>query len=98
MDDLKNVIGLLQRHKQFMYEKFGVTRLGIFGSLVRGEFTPVSDIDIVVEMEESKKNIHVFFQLKRFLEKETSRSIDLGFEHALKPVVKKKIKKQIVYV
>lgn len=98
MDDLKNVIDILQRHKQFMHEKFGVTRLGIFGSLVRGEFTQASDIDIVVEMETDRKNIHSFLQLKRYLEKETSRKVDLGFERALKPVVREKIKEQIIYV
>lgn len=95
---LKDIIGNLQRNKRYLYEKFGVTRIGIFGSFIRGENTFSSDIDVVVEMEEDKKNIHSFFALKRYLEKETARRIDLGFEHSLKPIVKERIKKQIVYV
>ena len=77
---------------------FGVTRIGIFGSFVRGEQTSSSDIDIVVEMEKGKKNLHNFLQLKRLLEKETARKIDLGLEHSLKPAIRDKIKEQIIYV
>ena len=95
---LKHVIDHLQKRKQFLYESFGVTRIGVFGSLVKGDFTASSDIDIVVEMEENRKNIHSFLGLKRLLEKEMSRSIDLGFENALKPVIKESVRKHIVYV
>ena len=95
---LKAVIDHLQERKQFLYESFGVTRIGIFGSLVKGDFAASSDIDIVVEMEENRKDIHSFLALKRFLEKETSRRVDLGFENALKPVVRENVRKHIVYV
>ena len=53
---------------------------------------------MIVEFEHSKKNIHSFFQVKRFLEKEFSREVDMGFENALKPVVRDKIKEKIIYV
>lgn len=100
MEDLtlKSFVDHLQKHKQILRDRFGVTRIGIFGSLVRGGFTPLSDIDIVVEMEEERKNLHSFLQLKRFLEKETSRKVDLGFEHALKPAVREEIRRHIIYV
>lgn len=95
---LKDIIKHLQRNKGYLYDRFGVTSIGIFGSFVRGEHTSSSDIDMVVEMEENRKNIHSFLQLKRYLEKETARKIDLGFEHSLKPIVKERIKEQIIYV
>jgi len=95
---LKTVINHLQKNKKILYERFGVVRIGIFGSFARGKHTSSSDIDIVVEMEENRKNIHSFLQLKRYLEKETARKIDLGFEHSLKPIVKESIKEQIIYV
>ena len=57
-----------------------------------------SDIDMVVELEKSRKNIHSFLQLKRFLEQELKRKVDIGFEHTLKPVIKDKIQKEIIYV
>jgi len=72
--------------------------MGIFGSFARDEQTITSDLDIVIDMENNRKNIHNFMQLKRYLESELNYKIDLGFEHVLKPVIKEKIKDQIIYV
>jgi hypothetical protein len=33
-------------------KKFGVRRIGLFGSAVRGELTKESDVDLLVEFEE----------------------------------------------
>jgi len=94
----EEILAYLKNNKRFFYEKFGVIQIGIFGSVMRDEQTRSSDIDMVVEIEKDRKNIHSFLQLKRFLEKELARTIDLGFEHSLKPVVREKIKGQIIYV
>lgn len=91
------IIFFLKQNTEFLNRSFGVTRIGIFGSFAKGEQTASSDIDIVVEMEQSRKNIHSFLKLKRFLEKEMERKIDLGFEHSLKPAIKEKVLKQIIY-
>ncbi len=91
------VIFFLKQNTELLNKDFGVTRIGIFGSFARGDQTTKSDIDIVVEMEHSRKNIHSFLKLKRFLEKEMERKIDLGFEHCLKPAIKEKVIKQIIY-
>ncbi len=44
------VLQTLSAYKQEFSAKYGVTRLGIFGSVARGEAGGVSDVDIVVEM------------------------------------------------
>lgn len=95
---LDEVIAYLKKNKAYLHDRFGITSIGVFGSFVRGEQTPYSDIDMVVEMEKSKKNIHSFLQLKRFIEKEIERKVDIGFEHSLKPAIREKVKEQIVYV
>ena len=94
----QEIVAYLKNNKKLFYEKFDVTRMGIFGSFERDEQTRSSDIDMVIEMEKGRKNIHTFLQLKRFLEKEMARKIDLGFEHSLKPIVRDKIKGKIIYV
>lgn len=94
----EDIVTYLENKKQFFYDGFGVTRMGVFGSFVRDEQTSSSDIDMVIEMEKGRKNIHSFLQLKRFLEKELERKIDLGFENSLKPVIKEKLKSRIIYV
>ncbi len=98
ISSVEEIVAHLKSIKDLLHERFGVTRMGIFGSFVRNEQTGSSDIDIVVEVEQNKKNIHSFLQLKRFLENELSRNVDLGFEHTLKPVVRENIKENIIYV
>jgi predicted nucleotidyltransferase len=92
------IVAYLKDKKGFLYDRYGVTRIGIFGSFISGGQTNTSDIDMVVELEKSRKNIHSFLRLKRFLEKELSRKVDLGFEDSLKPILRENIKEKIIYV
>jgi len=93
----QEIIKYLSDNKKLLYDRFGVIRIGVFGSYVLGTPSTLSDIDFVVEFEGKRKNIHNFLRLKRFLENEFGKQVDLGFEESLKPVVKDKIKDQIVY-
>lgn len=54
MDSLH--IDVLKEHVTEIFEQFGVRKIGIFGSVVRGEDTPVSDIDILVEFSPGKRH------------------------------------------
>ena len=98
ISSIDQIVEYLKRNKRFLYDRFGVTRMGIFGSFVRGDQVASSDIDMIVDIEKARKNIHSFLQLKRYLEKELEKKIDLGFEHSLKPILRDKIKKQVIYV
>lgn len=95
---IDEIVTYLKDNKAFLYDSYGVTRLGVFGSYVRGVQTISSDIDMVVEFEEGRKNIHSFLRLKRYLEEKLSKKVDLGFEHSLKPIIREKIKDRIIYV
>lgn len=98
ISSIEEVVAYLRNNKSFFYERFGITRMGVFGSFARGEQTFSSDIDMVVEIEKNRKDLHSFLEIKRFLEKKLARKIDMGFEHSLKPIVREKIKGQIIYV
>ena len=98
ISSIDEIVEYLKKNKSLFYDRFGVTRMGIFGSFVQDAQAISSDIDLVVEFEKSRKNIHSFLQLKRFLEKELSKKVDLGFEHSLKPIVRENIKEKIIYV
>jgi predicted nucleotidyltransferase len=93
-----DVLNFLTSHKQELYEKFGVISIGLFGSFARDEQRDDSDIDLAVEIEKEKKNLKNFFGLKRELENEFGKTVDLGIETTLKPIVKEYIKKEIIYV
>jgi predicted nucleotidyltransferase len=78
-------------------KSFGVKRIGIFGSAVRGEITEKSDIDFVVEFEEDKKTYENFINLAFFLEDLFGREIDLLTPESISPYIKPYIKEEVIY-
>lgn len=98
MKKLNEIIDLLNRNKFNIQNKFGVKKLGIFGSYVRGSETEKSDIDILVEFEQGFKTFDNYMDLKFYLEDLLNIKVDLISITALKPKLKEKIVKEVVYV
>ena len=46
----KEALKLLREHKQEFEERYGITKLGIFGSVAKDQAVDSSDVDVVVEM------------------------------------------------
>lgn len=91
------ILDFLKAHREEIRENFGVTKIGLFGSYIRNEQTDDSDIDIAVEIDSNNK-FRSFFGLKHYLEDNLKHTIDLGIESALKPIAKRTIVKDIIYV
>lgn len=91
-DDIMNY---LRGHRQTMAE-MGVVKIGLFGSYARGDAREDSDIDIAVEISGAHR-ADSFFRLLHFLEDGLHKKIDLGIESSLKPAVKNRIIKEIMY-
>lgn len=49
MKSKSEILNLLGRYKPTAQKKYGITKLGIFGSVARGEQTPDSDVDVCYE-------------------------------------------------
>lgn len=92
-----NVFQLLRDHSDEVRE-FGVSRLGLFGSMVRDEAKNDSDIDILVEFKEGQKNYRNFIYLVYFLEELLQRDVDLVTRKAIADWMLPHIDKQIEYV
>jgi len=92
------IISFLKSKKDLLSKEYGVKTIGLFGSYVDDQYGEKSDIDIVVEFCRDKKNIHNFLAVKRYLENNLNREVDLGIESNLKPAIKDNIKNQIIYV
>lgn len=95
--NLNEIISFIRNNKDLLKEQFGVLRIGIFGSFVKETYQDQSDIDIVIEMSKESKTLHNFLELKRFLEMNLQREIDLGMESNLKQAIKKEVLNEIVY-
>ena len=85
------------RENKGKIKEFGVKRIGIFGSFVKDTATEKSDIDIIVEFEEGKKNFENFINLAFFLEEILGRKIDLLTPESISPYIKPYIEKEVIY-
>ena len=88
----------IDKNKLHLRERYGVKKTGIFGSIVRGEETQLSDIDILVEFEEGKETFKNYMGLKFYLEDTLKKKVDLVIIETLKPLIKDDILKEAVYV
>jgi len=52
MRALAEINGILKAQKPHLAKRFGVAEIGVFGSYVRDEQRPDSNIDILIEIEE----------------------------------------------
>jgi predicted nucleotidyltransferase len=93
----EEILVFLKNHKAEMAERFGVTSLGVAGSVARGEATENSDIDIIVALQ-SRNTFRSFFGLLHYLQDSLPHKIDLATEASLKPLVREQVMKDIRYV
>lgn len=74
--------------------KYQVSELSLFGSYVRGEERPDSDIDFLVEF--SEVSFDGYMDLKFFLETLFGRRVDLVMKDAIKPRLRERILNEAV--
>ena len=82
--------------------KYGVKRIGLFGSYVRGTATASSDIDFLVELESlvelERLTFDDYMGLAVFLEDLFKKDVDLVTSTSIKPRYKPYIEKEVEYV
>ena len=78
-------------------QRFCITKLGLFGSFVRGEMGDDSDIDILVEIEDDISLLD-FVGLKLEIEEALNRKVELVEYCTLKPALREKILKEQVII
>lgn len=88
---------LLRQHEAELKQKFGIAKIGIFGSFARREERPDSDVDVLVTFQKGKKTFDNFMGTKFYLEDIFKRKVDLVTDAALKPLIRDPILKDVVY-
>lgn len=89
------MFSIFSSHKKELQER-GVKNLAVFGSVVRGESTDKSDVDILVEFDRSI-GLFDFVRLKYRLEEWMGCKVDLVTRDALHPALREHILKEAVY-
>lgn len=93
-----DILMFLQTHKEEMAQRFGVVSVGLFGSYARGDARDDSDIDIAIEIMSEKKSLRNFLGVRRYLEQQFGKTVDLGIESSLKPLARELVAKEIIHV
>lgn len=94
---LKECKSKLSEFKSQFGDKFGIIRLGIFGSVAREENNEDSDIDIVVEVK--KPSLTIMYELEQSLKALFGCDVDLvRYRQSLRPLFKSNIQKDVVFV
>ena len=91
-----NVLDILKKHEPEIKEKFGVSKIGLFGSSAREEQNESSDIDILVKFEEP--SFDRFMELSFFLEELFGKTVDLVTTGGISPYMEPTIRKEVVWV
>jgi len=90
-----DIIEILRGHKKEIKKRFGISRIGVFGSFARGEQKETSDVDILAEFE--KPTFDNFMNLAFFLEDLFQRKVDLVTPNSLSPYIGPYVKKEMVW-
>ncbi|RKY65870.1 MAG: hypothetical protein DRQ08_04595 [Candidatus Latescibacterota bacterium] len=90
------ILQLLRDHQEEL-RTLGVKSLAIFGSVARGEASPESDIDVLVEFTESP-GFSGYMALKFYLEDLLGKKVDLVMTSALKPWARPIVEQEAIRV
>ncbi len=84
----EQVLAKMSEHRENI-RRFGVQRLGLFGSVARGENASARDLDFLVEF--APISFDAYMDLKEYLEKLFECPVDLVLANALKPRLREPI-------
>ncbi len=90
------ILNLLVQNKSELENRFKVRRLALFGSYARGDQTPDSDVDILVDIDPSVGL--EFVTLAEQIEQLLGLPIELVSRRAIKPNKLKYIEQDLIYV
>ncbi|MDD2781187.1 nucleotidyltransferase domain-containing protein [Sulfuricurvum sp.] len=90
-------LDILKQFKNDFADHFGIVRIGLFGSTVRNEATPNSDIDVVVETK--TPDMFAIVHAKNTLQELFHLNVDvIRYREKMNPYLKQNIEKEAIFV
>jgi predicted nucleotidyltransferase len=93
----QQVLATLRAQRPLLRERFGVSRLALFGSVARDEARLDSDVDLLVEFDRPV-GLFRFLELQNHLETLLGRSVDLGTPRSLKRSMRDRVLAEAVEI
>ena len=95
----QQILSFISENRDFLKEQFHISKIGIFGSFARSEQKDDSDIDLIVEFENGTENLYELkLEIKEFFRKQFTLEIDICREKYIKPLYRKRILNEAIYV
>lgn len=91
------VLALFDRERGRL-RSLGVRRIGLFGSVLRGQSRPESDIDVLVEFDPARKSFDALVELASWLETQLGHEVELVTTEGLSPYIGPKILEEAEFV
>jgi predicted nucleotidyltransferase len=94
----ERVLAALREHGDALRAR-GVTHLALFGSTARGDTAPDSDVDLLIEVDATRRfGLFAFLDLKEDLAALLGRPVDLAFPDAMRPRLREAVSRDAVKV
>jgi hypothetical protein len=95
--NLPEILKELRQLLPLLSERYGIETLGVFGSYVRQEASPTSDLDLLVTFSDPPGLIK-FIELENTLSDYLGIRVDLVMKDALKPAIGKRILEEVLLI
>lgn len=92
----EDIITFFKEHKSEI-ERYGVEKIGLFGSYSKNQEKENSDIDVLVQFKEGNKTFDNYMDLKFYLEDKFNKEIDLVIDENIKEDLKNEILGSVRY-
>ena len=86
--DRDRIAEICRRHR--------IVKMSLYGSVIRDDFTPASDVDVLVELDPDYKPGFAFFGIATDLEREFGRRVDVLQPKELSPYYKVEVLREAV--
>lgn len=97
MKTIEQIKQILSKLKPMLIKNYEIKEIGVFGSYVRGDQNPQSDIDILVDFEEYPSLLE-FVGIEDELSDYLGIKVDLVMKTGLKPYIGRHILREVIYL
>jgi predicted nucleotidyltransferase len=101
MNERTEILRKLAALRANLNAEFGISRIGVFGSVARGEVSVDSDVDLIVEFDSLRSaDLFVLAALAETLKASLGREVDLVTSRSLSKRLrlKERIEREVLYV
>lgn len=93
-----DILLYLRDNREMLSSRFGIRRIGLFGSFARNQQTETSDIDILIDMQEDVNDLFgKRLSLRDMLELRFGRHVDVCHEKAIRPIFRELVSREVIY-